>query len=383
MNTFFNNHFYYSQRDKKGILALTTLIGLALLLLWWPYAPIQQPVTLPPEAIAFMETLAVKDQIQSFSPHKATLGFYFDPNTADSLSLLRLGFSPKNIRTLVNYRNKGGQFNKPEDLAKIYGLSKDLIAAVLPFVQLQNSPSIPSDSPWKAPHQTAFNETIHLQVFDPNTASEAVLKGLGLHPKTVNAMLNFREKKGRFFKKEDIKKIYNFSDLDYLRLESYIQITDNEQFTKKIKNKDIQMPLGENANRPYPVRIDINKATLDEWLQLNGIGRTFATRIIENREKLGGFYSPEQIRETYGLPDSTFRAIVPFLTHSEVTRKLYINRASMEELTHPYWSRKQITAILRYRVNHGPFNGLSDLKSAGVLDEGTLQRLASYLSFEK
>ena len=365
-------YFYHSNKEKKGILALTLLIIAVAIIQTWYHKTYASLAEWPPHMLDFMNTLP---QSPYEMPQKLPLtagAFYFNPNTADSMTLLRLGFSPKNVQTLSNFRRKGGAFRKADDLKKIYGLPATLVSALLPFVKLDDeadeTPSHHSDD-----EAWASEAPIKLQPFDPNTAPESVLKELGLSSKTVN---------GRFFKKEDIKKIYNFSDLDYLRLEPYIQISDNEQFIKNTKNLSSTTGFGKSVNTTSIPQIDANKASLEEWLQLKGIGRTFAARIIENREKLGGFSSVHQVRETYGLPDSTFQAIVPYLTLSEVTRKLYINRAPIEELTHPYWNRKQITAILRYRVNHGSFRSLSDLQKVGVLDGTTLERLAPYLSFD-
>lgn len=49
-------------------------------------------------------------------------------------------------------------------------------------------------------------------------------------------------------------------------------------------------------------------------IALPGIGSKLANRIVTFREKLGGFYAVEQLKETYGLPDSTFQMLKPYLT---------------------------------------------------------------------
>ena len=49
--------------------------------------------------------------------------FAFDPNTADSTQLLRLGLKPWQVRSIYRYRAKGGVFSEPADFARVYGLT--------------------------------------------------------------------------------------------------------------------------------------------------------------------------------------------------------------------------------------------------------------------
>jgi DNA uptake protein ComE-like DNA-binding protein len=59
--------------------------------------------------------------------------------------------------------------------------------------------------------------------------------------------------------------------------------------------------------------IDINSADTTSFIALPGIGSKLAARIINFRDKLGGFYSVAQVGETFGLPDSTFQKIKQYL----------------------------------------------------------------------
>jgi hypothetical protein len=76
-------------------------------------------------------------------------------------------------------------------------------------------------------------------------------------------------------------------------------------------------------------------------MAFRGIGQKLAARILLFREKLGGFYSVDQVRETYGLPDSIFIRIRPMLKIGETgegaLRKIDLNSSGIEELRqHPY-----------------------------------------------
>jgi DNA uptake protein and related DNA-binding proteins len=50
--------------------------------------------------------------------------FAFDPNTATEAELLRLGLPKRTVKSMINFREKGGKFRRAEDLAKIYSLSE-------------------------------------------------------------------------------------------------------------------------------------------------------------------------------------------------------------------------------------------------------------------
>ena len=76
-------------------------------------------------------------------------------------------------------------------------------------------------------------------------------------------------------------------------------------------SKDEIQPAKSYAAR-YSI-IDVNTADTTAFISLPGIGSKLAARIITFREKLSGFYSVEQIGETYGLPDSTFQKIKQYL----------------------------------------------------------------------
>jgi competence protein ComEA len=53
-------------------------------------------------------------------------------------------------------------------------------------------------------------------------------------------------------------------------------------------------------------RVNINTATADELVQLNGVGLKYAARIIEYREKWGPFKTPEDLMQVQGIGQKTF-----------------------------------------------------------------------------
>ena len=115
-----------------------------------------------------------------------------------------------------------------------------------------------------------------------------------------------------------------------------------------------------------------------------GIGPVLSKRIVSFRQKLGGFYSVDQVAETYNLPDSTFEKIKKYLLPgSKAIKKININSATIEELkAHPYINYSVANAIFQYRQQHGKFNSIDDLKKIVSIDDQLLQKIAPYLSIE-
>lgn len=62
----------------------------------------------------------------------------FDPNTADSMALLKVGMPPFVVRNLIRYRERGGYFRDAASLSKIYGLDTDLFVRLKPYVRINS-----------------------------------------------------------------------------------------------------------------------------------------------------------------------------------------------------------------------------------------------------
>jgi DNA uptake protein ComE-like DNA-binding protein len=205
--------------------------------------------------------------------------------------------------------------------------------------------------------------------FDPNLLSMEGWKKLGLNDKTVKTI----NKGGKFYKPEDLKKIWGLPDGFYDYVSGYISIDRQEQKTEKFTSA--------TQEKKKTWDININTADTLAFIALPGIGNKLALRILNFRDKLGGFYSVEQIGETYGLPDSTFDKIKPFLHVNGEVDKININSCTKDDLKiHPYIKWTLANAIVEYRNQHGSFKQLDDLRNISIVDEPTFNKIVHYLS---
>lgn len=139
----------------------------------------------------------------------------------------------------------------------------------------------------------------------------------------------------------------------------------------------------ERKNNPVKM-VDINKADSADLLPLPGIGYKLAARIINYRNKLGGFYKVEQVAETYGLSDSTFELIKNRLSISEeAIIRININTIDVNGLKqHPYIKWNIANAIIQYRKQHGDFQNINDLLKIAIVDAEIVEKLKPYFLIE-
>lgn len=131
----------------------------------------------------------------------------FDPNTLDAEGWQALGFSEKQARTLINYRdrNMGGSFKTAEDLRRCFVVSPEKFEEMKPYIRLSPSGTIGTDIKTAAGKQqeTDFSKT------DLNTITFRQLLEFGLDEKSAGSIIGFRRKLGGFMTKDQILTTYN------------------------------------------------------------------------------------------------------------------------------------------------------------------------------
>ncbi len=221
-----------------------------------------------------------------------------------------------------------------------------------------------------------------LFVFDPNNISVDSLKLLGFGNYAANNIDKYRLKGGRFYNASDLQKIYGLDSLKYHKIQPYINIKTPRISEKRMENK--KLPIIFDKPGLALNSIDINLADTTEFKKLKGIGSVYANRIIKFRNSLGGYFSIGQISDVWGISDSLFTAIKPYLfIDSTHLKKKNINSLSKGLLIkHPYidWNKARI--IASYKKMHGDYKSMDDFRKMHGISEAFVDTLTHYFVAE-
>jgi competence protein ComEA len=228
--------------------------------------------------------------------------------------------------------------------------------------------------------------------FDPNMASVEELESLGVPTFLANRINNYRSKGGVFFIKTDLLKIFDFPDSLFNTLAPFVLLPDQrveiikpkEDGAKKLSLKQPVEIKERKADLEGSLLLDINTSDSTQFKKLRGIGSSYARRIISYRTLLGGYQAVDQLREVYGMNDTLFNSIKPYiiLSDSVSIRKVPINLATFKELlAHPYIDYEQTKEILNLKSKNGKFRKPEDMFRLKLMDSLAIEQLLPYLDF--
>lgn len=196
--------------------------------------------------------------------------------------------------------------------------------------------------------------TVESFPFDPNTVTLEELQRLGLSARQAESIENYRSKGGRFRSKTDFQKMYVVSDTLYARLEPYIDIP----------------------------KLELNGADSASLVSLRGIGPYYARKILDYRDRLGGFWQKEQLLEIDGFDADRYAGIADEITvDARGIHKIDLWHASDTLLArHPYLGPKGARSIIRYRAIYDSTRwSLPDLAAEHVLSQENIEKLKKYI----
>ena len=190
--------------------------------------------------------------------------------------------------------------------------------------------------------QMAAPRSVESFRFNPNTVSVEDLQRLGFSEKQAQAIDHYRQKGGKFRRKEDFARSFVVADSVYERLAPFIDIP----------------------------RLDINKADSVALLALPGIGPYFAGKVVSYRERLGGYSFPEQLMDIYHFDQEKYDGLKDLITCSEPKPYPLWTLPEDQISGHPYISSAEAHGIVLYREHHSPDAlTVEGLRKAGVISE--------------
>ena len=216
--------------------------------------------------------------------------FPFDPNTADSTQLLRLGLAPWQVRNIYNYRAAGGIYRQPRDFARLYGLTAGQYRRLEPYIRISDDYRPAAEAYPAEPRPAYVRDTTRYplklkpgQHVALNTADTALLKRVpGIGSGFARAIVRYRERLGGFYSTAQLMEIGNFpqSALPY--------------FT---------------ADPSLCRKLNVNRLTLSQLRRHPYIGFYQAKTIIDHRRLHGPLRSLDDLRLYKDFPPETIERL--------------------------------------------------------------------------
>lgn len=223
---------------------------------------------------------------------------------------------------------------------------------------------------------------LHPFPFNPNTLTEEEWLQMGLTDRQVRNIMNYKAKGGKFYSKNDLGKLYTISEEEFAQLEPFIVLPEVSRGKNTETSSKNGVSTGSTTAATAPAEkkaipiVDLNTVDSTTLVELPQIGPYTAVRIIEFREKLGGFVDKEQLRDVKGMDDARFAAIQPYINVGVVEiRKVDVNRADFKTLVHhPYLNYEQVKRIVNQREKRGMIKNWAQLEAL-LKEEGEVNPL--------
>ena len=228
--------------------------------------------------------------------------FYFDPNTADSTQLLRLGLQPWQIRNVYKYRERGGVYRKKEDFAHLYGLTVKDYRRLEPYIRI--SPDyLPAStlvkgrkdsayrkdstySNYKKDYPAKLRETEHLVLNTADTAQLQRVPGIG-----------------KYYAREIVR--YGNWLGGYVSVDQLDEIDGFPQAAKKYFV----------VQQTQPKRLNVNKLSLQQLRRHPYLNYYQAKAITDYRRLHGRIEDIRQLRLSPDFTEHDFQRLTPYMEY--------------------------------------------------------------------
>ena len=277
--------FYLQKSDRKVVLALLAVIVIALGVI---IATNRTSIPSNPST-----------PMQPSIPSRSVERFPFDPNTADSTQLRRLGLQNWQIRNIYKFRAAGGIYRKPLDFARLYGLTVKEYRELEPYIRISpdylpaatlvKETSAPVSAPRRDTTRAHYypekiSETEHIILNTADTAELMKVPGIG--PYFAKKVVQYGQRLGGYV--------------------SVDQLDEIEDFPSEAKRFLV-------VERATPQKLNVNKLSLKELKRHPYINFFMARTITDYRRLHGVLHSLNDLRLTKDFPPDVIARLEPYV----------------------------------------------------------------------
>jgi DNA uptake protein ComE-like DNA-binding protein len=210
----------------------------------------------------------------------------FNPNELDSAGFVKLGLKPYIASNILKYRTKGGKFHKPEDFAKIWGITPDKFKALLPFIDIPTEVTLVNTNSFMP---KIVKKEIVLELNNTDTTQLQQIRGIGRgYAKRIVA---YRNRLGGFCDISQLHEVWGMTP------ELYAQIAPH--FT---------------INVQAITKISVNRASVERLMSHPYLNFTKAKAIYDLRRNKGKLTTIDQLKTLAEFDPSTLAKIAPYIS---------------------------------------------------------------------
>lgn len=243
---------------------------------------------------------------EGLSPSKEC--FYFDPNTADSTELLRLGLQPWQVRNIYRYRAKGGVYRKKEDFARLYGLTVKDYRRLEPYIRISED-YLPAST--LVGGKGDINDRNYRDYSNYSTYKKDSLRYPVKIRKGEHVVLNIADTAmlrqvpgiGAYYAKEIVR--YGKWLGGYVSVD---QLDEIDNFPEEAKKYFV-------IEKSDPQKLNVNKLTLQQLRRHPYINFYQAKAITDYRRLHGDIKSLQDLRFSSDFTDEDIRRLEPYVAY--------------------------------------------------------------------
>ena len=297
--------FYLQKSDRRIMLALLVVAVVALTVLWLTGSWQPPAETADADSIVAGKTAARRYQSQPIDeggPEQPTALFDFDPNTADSTALLKLGLERWQVRNIYRYRRAGGIYRRKEDFARLYGLTAGQYRRLEPHIRIgsdyrpaaelvgsssqhpRSATASQSHRPDSLRYPVKITPGSHVVLNTADTAELRHVPGIGVY--FANEIVNH----GRFLG-------------GYVSVDQLDEIPD---FPKEAKQYFV-------ISNAQPKKLNVNRLSLNELKRHPYINYYMARAIVDYRRLHGPIKSLQQLSLSRDFTPEAIKRLEPYV----------------------------------------------------------------------
>lgn len=223
-------------------------------------------------------------------------------------------------------------------------------------------------------------DTLRIFPFNPNFVTDYRGYTLGMTVKEIDRLHAYRAEDKWVNSAADFQKVTGISDSLLKRIEPYFRFPEWVTQTRP-QVTNLASPKIETQGQKQ----DLNAASVEDLIEVKGVGETLAGRIVNYRNRIGGFVDDLQLKDIYGLNFEARNEVLKKFTvkNAPQVELLNINTASVLELSNvPYIDYELAREIVNYRMLNERISNFEELAKIKEFPSEKIDRIALYLTLK-